>query len=442
MNHQVKKTENKGATLLLLTVLFTAASVTILLGTISPIVRQLQVARDFESSKKSYFAAEAGSEDAFYRMKNNLAIIFPLDMEFDGADVNVTSSIISETDREITAEAVESGNYRTVLKGLTVSNGFSFHYGIQTGVGGLYLYNNARVNGNVYSNGVILGGNTNPNSYNFIDGAAIAAGPAGSIRYVNASSSAYAHSVRDAIVGGDAYYQIISNADVVGALHPDSPDPAVIDFPITDEIISDWEEDAESGGLASCVGGIYTIDEPVDIGPKKIPCNLVVSGNGTVVTLTGNIWVTGNITITGSGGSGVQVRVDDSVGNKSVVMIADNPSNKNGSGQVAVSGNSNFYGSTGNDESYVMLLSANQSAENGGSNLAIDIVNGAAGNVLVYAPHGEIRLQNNVNLREVTSYKLSVYNNAVVNYLIGLAQPLFTSGPGGTWKLKRWKEVQ
>ena len=164
MNHQVKKTENKGATLLLLTVLFTAASVTILLGTISPIVRQLQVARDFESSKKSYFAAEAGSEDAFYRMKNNLAIIFPLDMEFDGADVNVTSSIISETDREITAEAVESGNYRTVLKGLTVSNGFSFHYGIQTGVGGLYLYNNARVNGNVYSNGVILGGNTNPKS--------------------------------------------------------------------------------------------------------------------------------------------------------------------------------------------------------------------------------------------------------------------------------------
>ncbi|KKW13874.1 MAG: hypothetical protein UY54_C0026G0007 [Parcubacteria group bacterium GW2011_GWA2_50_10b] len=417
MNHQVKKTENKGATLLLLTVLFTAASVTILLGTISPIVRQLQVARDFESSKKSYFAAEAGSEDAFYRMKNNLAIIFPLDMEFDGADVNVTSSIISETDREITAEAVESGNYRTVLKGLTVSNGFSFHYGIQTGVGGLYLYNNARVNGNVYSNGVILGGNTNPNSYNFIDGAAIAAGPAGSIRYVNASSSAYAHSVRDAIVGGDAYYQSISNATVAGTLHPDSPDPAVIDFPITDEIISDWEEDAESGGLASCVGGIY-------------------------MTLTGNIWVTGNITITGSGGSGVQVRVDDSVGNKSVVMIADNPSNKNGSGQVAVSGNSNFYGSTGNDESYVMLLSANQSAENGGSNLAIDIVNGAAGNVLVYAPHGEIRLQNNVNLREVTSYKLSVYNNAVVNYLIGLAQPLFTSGPGGTWKLKRWKEVQ
>jgi hypothetical protein len=60
---------------------------------------------------------------------------------------------------------------------------------------------------------------------------------------------------------------------------------------------------------------------------------------------------------------------------------------------------------------------------------------------LVFAPHGEIKLENNVNLKEVTAYKLSVYNNAVVNYLIGLSQSLFTSGPGGTWKIKRWQEI-
>ena len=88
-----------------------------------------------------------------------------------------------------------------------------------------------------------------------------------------------------------------------------------------------------------------------------------------------------------------------------------------------------------------MLISRNTSSESGGANLAINIINGAAGNLLVYAPHGEIKLQNNVNMREVTSYKLTLINNSVVNYAIGLAQTLFTSGAGGSWKIKRWQEI-
>jgi len=441
MKHKSKQSKEQGAVLLLVTVLFTAVSVTILLGTIAPMIRQIQMARDFESSKRSYFAAEAGGEDAFYRLKNNIEISFPLIMAFDNAAVSVTSSVISPTELEIYSQGVDNNNYRTVLKGITITDGFSFHFGVQTGIGGLFLYNNARVNGNVYAGGIVLGGNTNPSSYNYIDGSVVSAGPSGSIRYVNASSSAYAHTLRDSTVGKDAYYQTISNTTVGGTQYPDSTDQPPIGFPIGDEQITNWENDAQAGGSVSCTAGNYVIESSVTIGPKKIPCNLAISGNGTMVTLTGSVWVTGNVNISGSGGSGVQLRVADSVGNKSVMVIADNPANKTGSGLISISGNSNFYGSTGNEDSYVVLISGNTSAENGGSNIAIDVVNGAAGNVLVYASHGEIKLQNNVNLREVTSYKLSVYNNAVVNYLIGLSQSLFTSGPGGTWKIKRWREI-
>lgn len=433
--------KNKGMALLLVTVLFTAVSMTILLGTISPMIRQIQIARNLDSSKKSYFAAEAGGEDAFYRVKNAMNIAFPLSMSLNDASVSITESTLSSTEEEIESQASHNNDYRTVLKDITVSDGFSFFYGIQTGIGGLYLYNNSSVNGNVYSDGIVLGGNTNANSYNLIKGSVISAGSSGSIKYASSTNSAYAHTISNSTVGGDAYYQAISNTTVLGAQHANSSDQPKIDFPITDQMISDWETDAASGGSATCTNGSYTISSSVTIGPEKIPCNLSISGNGTVVTLTGSVWVTGNITIIGSGGSGVQIKVADSVGDKSVAMIADNPGNDSSSAFIQISGNSNFYGSTGNSNSYVLLVSQNSSAENGGSNLAVDVVNGATGNMLTFAPHGEIKIENNVNLKEVTAYKLSVYNNAVVNYLIGLSQALFTSGPGGTWKIKRWQEI-
>lgn len=432
---------DQGVALLLLIVLFSAITITFLFGVGAPIVRQLKTSKDFDSSQKSYYVAEAGGEDAFYRVKNAATISFPYNLSLNNGTTTISLNPISGSEEEIMSQGVVDKNYRTVLKSITVSNGFSFRFGIQTGIGGLYLYNNAVVNGNVYSSGQVIGNNVSANSYNFIDGAVVSASSSGLVKQVRASSSVYSKNINSTTVGGDAYYQTISNSTVAGASHPGSSDQPTIEFPITDAQIAQWESDAAAGGVLACGGATYTINSSIALGPKKIPCNVSIGGNGTVVTLNGAVWITGNLTIAGSGGAGVQIRIADAVGDKSIVMIADNPSNKTGSGQISISGNSNFYGSTGNDDSYVMLISGNTSAETGGSNLGIDVVNGATGNVLVFAPHGEIRLQNNVNLREVTAYKLSVYNNAVVNYLIGLSQPLFTSGPGGTWKIRHWKEI-
>ncbi len=295
--------------------------------------------------------------------------------------------------------------------------------------------------GNVYSGGIVLGSNSSSNSYNPIVGSVVSAGSSGSVSNIHATSSIYAHSIDHTTIDGDAYYaSTLTNSTVSGARHSGSADQPLIDFPISDSLISQWESDAAAGGAVTCTSGSYTISSDTTIGPKKIPCNLTISGNGTTVTVAGALWVTGNITISGSGGTGVQMKVADAVGDKSVPVIADNSSSPTTSGQISASGNSNFYGSTGNLDSYVMLISMNKSAEQGGSNLAIDVINGAAGNLLTYASHGEILLENNVSLREVTAYKLSLKNNTQVIYSIGLAQSLFTTGPGGTWKIKKWKE--
>ena len=334
---------------------------------------------------------------------------------------------------------------RTVAKYLTVSNGFSFNFGVQTGLGGFFLKNNAVVNGNIYSSGVVTSSNNSANAYNMIYGSVVSAGPAGSVTNIHATSSVYSHYIDHATIDGNAYYQSFNSATntvtVAGTKFPNSADQATSSFPISDTLISTWETNAASGGSVTCTAGTYTISSNVTIGPRKIPCNLVISGNGTTVTLAGALWVTGNITISGSGGTGVVMKVDNSLGNTTVPVIADNPSDQINSSIISTSGNSNFFGSNGNSNSYVMLLSQNKSAEQSGNVIAMDLINGAGGDVLMYASHGQIQLQNNVSLREVTSYKLTLINNTVVNYSTGLAQPLFTSGPGGSWKIKRWQEI-
>jgi hypothetical protein len=444
MRRNTHSKKQRGQVLIIVTVLFSAAAMAVVFGVISPTIREVQISRDFQTSKQSYYTAEAASEDAFYRIRGSISITFPETLGLAGATSTVSVITTGFDSEQLRSEASFNNLVRVVLKDLTVTEGFDFSYAMQSGIGGIYLFNNSAVNGDVYSNGPIVGASSNPNSYNLVQGGIVSASATGSVTQVHSTGSVYSHYITSATIDKDAYYQSFNKATssvtVTGTKHPNSPDQPNIPLPVNDDLITSWETDAAAGGSVTCTNGSYSISASVSLGPKKIPCNLSVTGNATVVSLTGPVWVTGNISFNGSGGSGVQMRVADSVGNRTVVMIADNSADRLGSGLVTITGNSNFYGSTGNADSYVMVVSQNKSAEVGGSVLAIDVINGAAGNLLIYAPHGQIKLENNVNLREVTAYKLTLINNTVVNYYIGLAQTLFTSGSGGAWKIKHWME--
>jgi len=439
------RSAQRGQVLIGITVLFTAAVMVIVLGVLSPTIRELQIASDFHASKQSYYAAEAGSEDAYYRIRKAMTTSFPETMTIASSTATVTLTPTSFTEEQILSRGNDRNLIRSVIKYLTVTDGFDFSFALQSGLGGIYLFNNSVVNGNIYSSGVIQGGNASANSWNLIKGSIVSAGVSGLVDKIHATSTVYSHTITNSTIDKDAYYQTFNGATssvtIGGTAHPNSVDQPAATMPVADSLIQEWETDAAAGGSVTCTNGSYTISASVAIGPKKIPCDLNISGNGTVVTLMGTLWVTGNISVNGSGGAGVQMKVSDTIGDKSVSIIADNASSPTTSGEVTINGNSNFYGSTGNADSYVMFISMNTSAEGGGSNLAINVINGAAGNLLIYAPHGQIELQNNVDMREVTSYKLTLLNNTVVNYAIGLAQTLFTSGSGGSWKIKRWQEI-
>jgi hypothetical protein len=424
-----------GQTLLIIVLLFAVTSTTAVFGMVSPLVRQAEMVRSIEHSKKSYFTAEAASEDAYYRFKNNVPVAFPHTLLLDGARADVTLSVIGAGEQEIFSRGDSLGIIRNTVKEIGVTNGFSFNFAVQVGNGGAHLQNGSSVIGNIYSSGEIRGYNTSPNSYNFINGSAVSTGGSGRIDQVRTAASAYANRITNSTIGTDAYYQTISNTTVGGVSYPNSRDQNPIAFPIPDSLIDQWKSQAEQGGVINSPCP-YTINESATIGTTKINCDVIISGNKTELTLTGPIWIKGDLTIQNS----VVVKVADAIGNRSIPLVVDDPDAALTKGVITLKNSTSFFGATNHPDSYVLLVSQNRSAENGGANSAILVENGATGNLLVYASHGEIKLQNNVGLREVTAYKLTLQNNAQVVYSIGLAQPLFPTGPGGTWKIKRWRE--
>ncbi len=451
-----------GYVLLTVIVFFMVISLSIVLGVASPVVRQIRIARNFLQSRQSYFAAEAVSEDLFYKTKNTSSPPMTELLPIDGVTATATTTVTGSNAETIVAQGNKNNVIRNVSKDLAVTNGFSFIYGVQAGIGGVSMQNGSIINGNVYASGAVASNNTTANKYNYINGTVVSAGPTGSINQIHSTSTAYAHNITNSTIDSDAYYSsIITNTAAGGAncpnshCHSGSVDLATTSMPVSDALITQWESDATAGGVisgnSSCPSGTYTISSSMMLGPKEIDCDVNIAGTGnpnTTVTLTGSVWVKGNITIQGNS----IIQIQSSIGDKSVAMIADNSGSPLTGGTILIQNSTSYLGATQTNgtvypDSYVMLISQNRCAEQANpatcSNaLAIDVKNGATGNLLVYAPHGQIKLENNVNLREVTGYLLTLIGNSIVNYQVGLAQALFVAGPSGSWKIKKWREVQ
>ncbi len=427
----------KGQVMLVVILTFTVIATTIVLGVVAPIFRQIQNSRDMHASKQSYFTAESGSEDSFYRMRNNVAITFPQTLVLGSATATTTLEPLSNSEQQIISEGNYNNLIRSVVKDLTVSEGgFSFNFAVQVGIGGIDMQNQSSIIGNVYSNGPITGDGASGLNPNYISESAVSVGSSGIIDSVRVKKDAYAHSIANAIIDSNAYYQTIDQATTVGGTkYPNSIDKEAAAMPISDATIDQWETTAAAGGTITTP---CTITTSVSLGTKKINCaTFTVDGNDAVLNVTGALWITGNLVVKNGG----TVKVDDAVGNKTVPIVVDNPSNRSTGSTALLQNNSYFYGATGFLDSYVMIVSRNTSAESGGITLAFDIRNNVVGNVLLYAPHGKMQIQNNPVIREATAHTLVLKNSAQVQYTVGLAQPLFTSGPGGKWKVKRWKEI-
>ena len=155
MNFRFSTREGQAAILGVLFVM--AAMLAATFGAASIGAKETRVANENMRSRSAYFAAEAGIEDAVYRTRRNKNLTSSFEISLNDATAATAVSTIGKT-RTVTAE----GESASAIRGLEVilkesTDEVQFFYGVQVGDGGLEMKNNSVVNGNIYSNGNIIG---------------------------------------------------------------------------------------------------------------------------------------------------------------------------------------------------------------------------------------------------------------------------------------------
>lgn len=243
------------------------------------------------------------------------------------------------------------------------------------------------------------------------------------------AGNARAHILRDSAITCDAYYQTIDNATVGGTSYPGSTDAPIEDFPISDGLIDEWEDDAAGGTIID--PSPATEYQPLDgeqIGPARILGDLHI-GIDDAVTVTGTIWVEGNVLLE----NGATLALDPAYGPLSGILIADDVGNEDTTGKLTIQNNVSIQGS-GTAGSYMILISTN-TGQTQASDAAVTLQNNSD-QTIIYAPYGLIDVSNNAGAREAMGYALALSNNASVTYESGLANAMFSSGPGGAWTVQ------
>lgn len=245
------------------------------------------------------------------------------------------------------------------------------------------------------------------------------------ISNVVVGEDAWAHAITGGSVGGVKYCQVGTGCDTSRA------DPSPVGFPLSDAQIDAWKAVAEAGGVIS--GNYSPTGTSSTLGPKKITGNLTFPGNHDL-TLTGTVWVTGNIILHNNN----SIALASSYGDNSGIIIAD--------GRFSFDNNVDFYGS-GNPGSNVMTLTTSDCPDSGSCSgyAAIEILNNVGENsndVLYNAQNGTIHFSNNASAKEATANTLLLDNNVVITYETGLVNVNFTSGPTGAWGINTWQEVE
>jgi len=149
--------KNKGAAMIIVVFFFMFISLTILIGIITPVVREYSIVKDNFNSKSSYFVAESGVEDVLYRLKNNMSVGTNESLVINNSSTTTIITDVSANEKEISSLGDTNSNQRKVNINVTTGTGVSFSYGVQSGQGGFLMDNNSSVVGSVYSNGTITG---------------------------------------------------------------------------------------------------------------------------------------------------------------------------------------------------------------------------------------------------------------------------------------------
>jgi len=162
----------KGAVMLLTSLLFMSFALVISFGLANPIIKQSKISVNLWGSKESYYLSESGMEDVLYRVKNNMTVGTNETLVMN--DYSTVTGIVPVLGGKVLTSISNSKGYiKKIETKIKKGAGVSFFYGILAGEGGLSFSGGSKVLGNVYSNGPITGSSTC-----YITGSAVSANSA------------------------------------------------------------------------------------------------------------------------------------------------------------------------------------------------------------------------------------------------------------------------
>lgn len=450
MSHVSCRVSQRGYAALTSVLLVLGASLAVIGGLTFFSFQEAAANRFFVKSVDARAIAEAGIEDALWRIMSGMS---SASSETLGVGRGTTTVAVTSLGNTRTIRSV--GGRDSLRQAVTVlvdipSSGTGFNFGVQVGDGGVSLGTNASIGGGVFSNGSITG--TGAGS-SLISGDAYAAWTS-AITDVGVSGNAQANLIDNATVGGyassttklddvvvgrdahanelddttvnrDAYYNIADADSVVLGVRSTPaaapPNLAPLAMPISSSMIDAWKAGAACSGCV--ISGNYTVSGTQTLGPAKITGNLTLAV-GAHLIISGTIWVAG----TADFGNNCVVSLSAGYASMSGVMIVSD---------TATIGNNCAFSGSGSPGSFLMILDEKDAP----ASQVVTVGNGAAGAVY-YAAGGRIRFNNTSSAKAVTAYGLDLNNNASVTYDSGLASVLFSSGPSGSYDVLYWKETE
>ena len=431
--NQHLSSSSRGAAMMVFVIFFFLALVSILAIFTRNMQSDIFLVTSLAMAKQSYFTNEAALEDTVLRMMRGVPTNDPF-LYGDNLGLATTTVTYDILDDRWTVRAVSRAGraQRVGVVELDRVPGTAFSYGLQSGNGGFHIGNNSTLIGNAFSNGTISGQGGAE-----IIGNVISAGPDGRIEGVSITGSVRAHTIDGATIDGDAYYNELTGGSAISG---SSTTPYDVDdlesFPISNETLDEWQEWLLANGEvisgSECAGGEYVINEDLILGPVIITCDLNIrgTGGGTEVILQGPIWVQGDLAFT----QGPEIRISPGLEGRSVPIIAHDPNATSTKGVIEIRNSTEFFGEGG----YVFLISRNDSYMQGGSALAIDIGNRAAGGVVLYSNEGKIDVGNNIDVVAVTGYQIQLSNASTLEYESGLENVFFAGGSGSMYTIAAW----
>lgn len=271
---------------------------------------------------------------------------------------------------------------RTIKADIAVSGeSISFRYAVQTDEGGVTMSQSATIKGSIYSNASISAGNGNQQA---IEGDAFAVGTIES-----------------------------PPIDIGGLKRENQPskDPPTVNYDF-------WKNQANKNNDPITCNPKCTIDYTTSIGHRKYIGDLEITNN-VVVTLTGPVHVTGNFSMSQGG---TTFKLAEGFGSNNTVLIID--------GLASLTQGGKFESTTANPKGYIMLVTTSTSDQ------ALTLSQSGA-TAIFYALEGGAELSQSANVTSLVAYKLTMTQSSTLSYDTGLADAQFTTGPSGSWQVKK-----